>query len=1290
MNRKRNEKVQENQQKKLDPTNEKVNAVIAEFFDLCAKGSDSKLKSLLKKKPLSDLINERDGNGRCLLHYCAECIGTSCVSLLLMAKPHSILDQDSDGYTILHLAVINGNHRMVSWLCKQARSIVLEKIFPQFLNTGDSEGHTAFHWAVVCNESRCLDILADAGASLAVQDIHGAHPLHYAAQMSSPHNGISKDVHIGLDILKKLLDFPKINVNCRDKDGRSPLLWASSSGSTDAIMLLVSAGADPGSKDKDGLTALHCASSRGHVDTVETLINLCGAEIDVIDSVGCSPMFYSVTLGHADCTQLLLESGAEPNRQDHKGRTAAHCGAAKGQFETIKILANHGANLWMRNIRGDLPLHEAIKSGRKELVRWLLLQMPSAVNTANSRGRTPLHVAAINNNLEMCKILIDSGAEVNPVMKLDGHLITPLDAALQKGFRSCAKYLLLHGALPASRLNLNSRTFNQRNFPGIDPSPFQDPILPNKMIGSEDNKTNLHNRGNVHPTTDAESSTDSGFTQIQQRIDPKRGGIMSMHRRIQHMNDHRVASEYTTTDTGQSLRSQSIITNVYVNTNGSVIDSAKQRKVSPIRRSRKGKSKNDDSSNASENDTGQSNAKNGTDGKSFNLHETNVKFSSTNKKSKLKAFDVNGLSQRSKSQPSGINNNNKKKKGLPNDIKSSKSSVTKNSKSQADIRTASFRKNDDGSMSEIQDHENLNDPNESNKESVETKKENGIDSNRLDIDKQTEMTSSRRESSNSSDSITSTEDQSLPTLASDPSDIHLDTLKLSEPTSDRRRHRSQLSQHTQEANNLGRLSDLRNRTDSRCSHRLHHMSIFPTGNVDLSHVKAKVDTHGLDLARRPHELKRSREQLKKQRDEMMAKVERSIRKYQLERKILQELQDLKLCQIRSGRTNEPVLVKRLVDKFRKEVNEPEIAGFNENFSYSTYERFLYDQLSKLSKSNAVKVLPIIKSSSNENLALQYMRSDQPSSLVIDSDRIRHKSTSAMSDFPHSDPGREAKESLHENDLPIKHEDPVNQEIIKAKNVPLQTSQVIKSKENEKFDKNKRKIIKSTQSSASIAEEVKKTTHHLKSSKGPGKISQNSDDRKENRTVQGEEKSTSSNHKFDSESSKLMEKHSASSVHLPRCQSRTTAKFEQHRQMIGTHRRNCLKKDLKMNPVEASLNRPKFKRCKSSIPARFKVNISKDEIEQRWRSIKEEEKRKLNEKTQGRNLAFIHYMYEINIPNGELDMIYEDESENSSESPTQSHEMIRKSLRTAVSDSVLFTRESMYSGLYNIDFEQEIR
>ena len=52
-----------------------------------------------------------------------------------------------------------------------------------------------------------------------------------------------------------------------------------------------------------------------------TLVTLCGAEVDVIDSNGCTSLFYATTLGHADSTQLLLSFGAEPNRQDRKGRT---------------------------------------------------------------------------------------------------------------------------------------------------------------------------------------------------------------------------------------------------------------------------------------------------------------------------------------------------------------------------------------------------------------------------------------------------------------------------------------------------------------------------------------------------------------------------------------------------------------------------------------------------------------------------------------------------------------------------------------------------------------------------------------------------------------------------------------------------------------------------------------------------------------------------------------------------------------------------------------------------------
>lgn len=53
------------------------------------------------------------------------------------------------------------------------------------------------------------------------------------------------------------------------------------------------------------------------------------------DSNGCTALHYAVTLGHADATAMLLDLSSDPNRQDRKGRTPAHCGCAKGQFETV-------------------------------------------------------------------------------------------------------------------------------------------------------------------------------------------------------------------------------------------------------------------------------------------------------------------------------------------------------------------------------------------------------------------------------------------------------------------------------------------------------------------------------------------------------------------------------------------------------------------------------------------------------------------------------------------------------------------------------------------------------------------------------------------------------------------------------------------------------------------------------------------------------------------------------------------------------------------------------------------
>ncbi|XP_023232253.1 titin homolog [Centruroides sculpturatus] len=403
----------------------------------CQQGRDADVKMILSQKPF--LASNRDRYGKTAVHYCAENSSLSCAYQVLSIEKSLVNAQDNDGYSPLHLAVISGNKVMARFLLRMGADV----------DAVDNEKHTCVHWATVCADVESLEILIDAGAKISTSDIHGAHPMHYVAQMSGRYN---PNRRAALGVLRLLLQHGA-QVDCRDQEGRQPLLWAACSGSSDAILSIISAGGSIDAKDNDGLSALHYAASRGHTDCVDVLITLCGANIDETDNSGCTALYYSVAMGQADCTQLLLKYGSDADHRDLKGRTPAHCGAAKGHLEMLKILENHGANLWIRNLKGDLPLHEAVHFGRKDLVCWLLDQRNNAVNAPNIHGKTPLHIVATNNNIELCQLLIDRGASLNALMKTSKSvLMTPLDAAISRRYRRCAKYLQSQGALPANKL----------------------------------------------------------------------------------------------------------------------------------------------------------------------------------------------------------------------------------------------------------------------------------------------------------------------------------------------------------------------------------------------------------------------------------------------------------------------------------------------------------------------------------------------------------------------------------------------------------------------------------------------------------------------------------------------------------------------------------------------------------------------------------------------------------------------------------------------------------------------
>ena len=93
--------------------------------------------------------------------------------------------------------------------------------------------------------------------------------------------------------------------------------------------------------------------------------------------------------------------------------------------------------------------------------------------------------------------------------------------------------------------------------------------------------------------------------------------------------------------------------------------------------------------------------------------------------------------------------------------------------------------------------------------------------------------------------------------------------------------------------------------------------------------------------------------LKSNNASVTQKVQSNIRTYYVERKIFNELLELKRLQIRSGQANEAALTKRLVDSYNKSSMATVGLGpfKSKDYSYKNFEKFLYDTLRKLNSDN---------------------------------------------------------------------------------------------------------------------------------------------------------------------------------------------------------------------------------------------------------------------------------------------------------------------------------------------------
>ncbi|KAL7058193.1 hypothetical protein AAHC03_016930 [Spirometra sp. Aus1] len=449
----------------------KASHIIA-VLNICKRGDVVFLKKLLATDCNFNEVVDR--KGRNALHYCAETDSVlsgqakpggrlACAELLLESK-FNLKDQaDNDGFLPFHHAVIHGNIPLVQLLLTHGVDVNCAVRPSDVQNSPAVAGRTAFHLAVIYSNYEMLDFLLSGSFELNnvphqfqvdVQELDAqcATALHYAIQLPEA---------VAASMIKCIIEKSSIRIDSPDAHRRTPLHWAATIGAAHAASILIELGADMTLVDESGLTAMHCAASRGHSGTVEAIIKHLPMEeedtkpvereeregretmekqtpkvdslrtrvLDAMDADGCTPIFYSVTMGHANVTRRLLLAGANACARDSRGRGLLHCvsrSMVPGSAVVVPLLVAHGVSPDWVNAVGESALHEACSNLNRECVAELLklasVRQSSVLNAKNSSQHTPLQLAtmaALRTNerpaacataVEICRDLFSAGA----------------------------------------------------------------------------------------------------------------------------------------------------------------------------------------------------------------------------------------------------------------------------------------------------------------------------------------------------------------------------------------------------------------------------------------------------------------------------------------------------------------------------------------------------------------------------------------------------------------------------------------------------------------------------------------------------------------------------------------------------------------------------------------------------------------------------------------------------------------------------------------------------------------